>query len=314
MKTMEFCSVWLTVKKRSLSPTTEQSYADALQRVILPFFGDMEIEKITPLDVEMFVAALYGRNLASETIRRYLAIFRSMMTKAVTLGLISGNPAEHGKIEPIRRKEQSFNVLDDVGLMRLLSAVDSVELRWKVYVYFALDTGARRGECVGLQWKDIQGREVWIRRSGYKLTGKPKATKEPKGRRSRKVYVAARTAELLGALRREQKKNCLKVGKSWKDSFFVFGDFEEMLHPSSPTSWFSKFLKRHNLPKIRLHDLRHTSATQLLLHGVDLRTVSGRLGHADLEVTQRYLHFMADADKDAAEKVDLFLYQNKKMV
>ena len=87
-----------------------------------------------------------------------------------------------------------------------------------------------------------------------------------------------------------------------------------MLHPSSPTSWFSKFLKRHNLPKIRLHDLRHTSATQLLLHGVDLRTVSGRLGHADLEVTQRYLHFMADADKDAAEKVDLFLYQNKKMV
>ena len=217
----------------------------------------MEIEKITSLDVEMFVAALYGRNLASETIRRYLAIFRSMMTKAVTLGLISGNPAEHGKIEPIRRKEQSFNVLDDVGLMQLLSAVDSVELRWKVYVYFALDTGARRGECVGLQWKDIQGREVWIRRSGYKLTGKPKATKEPKGRRSRKVYVAARTAELLGALRREQKKNCLKVGKSWKDSFFVFGDFEEMLHPSSPTSWFSKFLKRHNLPKIRLHDLRH---------------------------------------------------------
>lgn len=122
----------------------------------------MEIEKITPLDVEMFVAALYGRNLASETIRRYLAIFRSMMTKAVTLGLINGNPAEHGKIEPIRRKEQSFNVLDDVGLMQLLSAVDSVELRWKVYVYFALDTGARRGEVL-----DCSGKISKVERFGF---------------------------------------------------------------------------------------------------------------------------------------------------
>ena len=112
----------------------------------------MEIEKITSLDVEMFIAALYGQNLASETIRRYLAIFRSMMSKAVALGLIDGNPAAHGKIESIRREERFFDVLDEMGLLRLLAALDSVELRWKVYVLFALDTGARRGVCVGLQW------------------------------------------------------------------------------------------------------------------------------------------------------------------
>ena len=306
--------MWRTVKARRLAPTTAQSYDDAARRIILPWFGDMDLTEITPFEVERFITHLYGRNLAPETVRRYLAVFRSMMTKAVLMGLIGANPAGYGRIEPIPHANSDVEVLALDDLQDLLEALEGEPLRWRAYVLFALDTGARRGECVGLQWWDIQDRDVKIRRSGYKITGKEKATKEPKGRKSRKVYMAASTQDVLKRWRRQQKKNCLAAGRSWNEKCFVFGNLGEMLHPSTPTAWFARFLRRHGLPDVRLHSLRHTSATQLLLHGVDLKTVSGRLGHADMEITQIYLHCMDDADRNAADCVEEFLYRKRKRV
>ena len=74
-----------------------------------------------------------------------------------------------------------------------------------------------------------------------------------------------------------------------------------MLHPTTPTRWWSMFLKRNELPHRGLHSLRHTSASLLLSAGVDIKTVSARLGHSSIEVTEIYLHLMQDSDQAAAQ-------------
>lgn len=83
------------------------------------------------------------------------------------------------------------------------------------------------------------------------------------------------------------------------------------MHPATPSHWFRKFLKRHGLKHRKFHALRHTSATLQLLGGINIKQVSGRLGHADLRVTNQYLHCIAEADEAAAHVLQEMLITQK---
>jgi integrase len=82
------------------------------------------------------------------------------------------------------------------------------------------------------------------------------------------------------------------------------------MHPDTVTSWFPKFLKRHGLPHLNFHGLRHTGATLLINQGIPLKNVSGRLGHADISTTGNiYSHYLKSADKAIADKLENFYQQ-----
>ena len=84
------------------------------------------------------------------------------------------------------------------------------------------------------------------------------------------------------------------------------------MNPHTPTKQFSKFLKRHNIRHLKLHGMRHTSATLLLANGCDIKTVSARLGHADIETTNIYLHALESVDRQAAQTFDTILKKGEK--
>ena len=173
---------------------------------------------------------------------------------------------------------------------------------WRVFFTMALDSGCRRGEILGLTWDDLDfgSGALHIRRSIYKLSGERVSTKEPKGRKTRTVYLSDTTLCLLRKLKLEQQKLSLLQGRPWREDIFIFSNDAGAtpLNPSTATHAWRRFLKHMRLPLKRLHDLRHTSATLLLHNGVDVRTVCARLGHASLSTTMIYLH--ADSGEKAA--------------
>jgi integrase len=107
---------------------------------------------------------------------------------------------------------------------------------------------------------------------------------------------------LLRSLRKEQIENQLKIGTLWHDENWLFARWNGLQKSLyTPTGWFPDFLKRHGLPHMKFHALRHTSATLLLISGNNLKSVSSRLRHVKLETTNRYLHALKTADVVAAE-------------
>lgn len=307
MLTSDFFDKWLLLKKPKLSPTTYASYQDIMVRFLYPTFGGMELDSITPIDVELFLGGLLDAGLSSGTVKRIYSVFRSAMSKASKLGLIGANPTGSDKIDPLPRGRKEIEVYSAADVQRILFALQREPLRWKCYGRMAIDSGCRRGELVGLQWHDLDGCICHIRRAAYKLPKQPATTKAPKSGKARSVCLTSGTIELLEQLRRDQRKCCLKSGSGWNSRQFVFGTNGVMLHPSTPTKWWRGFLQRNNLPSRPLHALRHTSATLLLSNGVDIKTVSARLGHSSLEVTELYLHLVDDADKKAAAMMERIL-------
>ena len=90
------------------------------------------------------------------------------------------------------------------------------------------------------------------------------------------------------------------LGSKWAGDEWLFTQWNgEIMNPQTPTKQFDKFLKKHNLKHRKLHSLRHTSATLLLYGGINIRQVQQRLGHSELETTQKYLHYLSEADKEA---------------
>ena len=119
--------------------------------------------------------------------------------------------------------------------------------------------------------------------------------------------------KLLRLYKIEQSKHRLSMGDQWQDSGKVFtASNGAPMFPDAISSWFRKFIKRHNLPDAHIHTLRHVSATLLIAGGVDIATVSGRLGHANKSTTLNiYTHAIQSADAAAAEKLQNILNPQK---
>jgi len=113
---------------------------------------------------------------------------------------------------------------------------------------------------------------------------------------------------MLRLYRGQQIEDSFKLGDAWKNDNLVFVHEDgTALHPHRPYKWFTEFLERHGLPKITYHQLRHTNASLLISAGVDVVTLSGRLGHGDKNVTlNTYSHIIKSKEAQAANRMDIF--------
>jgi len=169
-------------------------------------------------------------------------------------------------------------------------------------------TGMRRGELLGLRWADIDldaGR-LTIRQTMTMVGDRPEVGSPKTSAGARRVSIDADTVTSLRAWRRAQAAERLMMGGGWQGghNLVVTEPDGSPVHPQVLTRRFRSIAKQAGLPAVRLHDVRHSYATAALAAGVHVKTLSQRLGHADVAVTLRiYAHVLPGDDEAAAATV-----------
>lgn len=253
--------------------------------------------------------------LSNLTILHYHRLISSMLTDAVQWQLILSNPAE--RVEPPKADREEAEHYDEDMLTKMLMLLENEPLKYRVMVLLAVYTGLRKGEVMGLEWSDVdfENSILRIRQSSQYVPGSGTITKSPKNETSARIITLPDIAvNMLKEYKAKQNEDRLEMGDLWQntDRLFVQPDGRPM-HPDSISKWFSKFIKDNNLPKLTFHGLRHSNASLLIGQGVDVRTVSGRLGHAKTSTTVNiYAHMLKKSDREAAEKIDNIFNKNSK--
>jgi integrase len=305
----QYLARWLENTARTkVSPTTYHRYEEHVRLHINPTIGGNKLAKLTALHVEQLYAELerMGQAAGGGKEKRVSAAMRQKVGKtlrqalrhAVNRGLIPNNAAE--KVALSRSPKKEMRVYDLGQVARFLEASEKDRLH-ALYV-LALDSGMRQGELFALEAGDIdfQGGSVFVQRSlenvGDRL--RVKETKSAKGRR--RIDLSRYTMDALHEHRKRMLAEGHAGGPIFCDTKGGYLRRSNFLRDS-----FELVIARSKLPPIRFHDLRHTSATLLLLADVNVKVVSERLGHAKIQITlDTYSHVLPTMQKAAADKLD----------
>jgi integrase len=244
-------------------------------------------------------------------------IISSILNDAVQWQVIYSSPA--ARVKPPKVPKKQAKCYDEEQMATLLAALDqlpSKHLKYCAMVELALTTGLRRGELGGLEWKDLDFDKctLEVRQASQYLPGQGCFIKDPKNETSKRlIAVPASTMSLLKKWKAQQAEKRLRINDIWIKEDWVFTTWDgHRINPDRFTNWFSWFLDKNKLPHVPLHSLRHTSATLLIAEGVDLREVSGRLGHAGTSTTGNiYAHFLKSADRAASDKMEGILTRSR---
>jgi len=298
MRHQDFIDFFIDIKKIGVADLTLQGYRDCLTRY-LPLNDDLR--DFSVLKAQMVMRQM--ENLSAATQRRNLSILSQYYKYAVKFEAADRNFFEFvEKPRSVRLDTLKTGGYSKSELAEVFKAFSSLDSFWRLFFTLAVDTGCRRGELCGLRWDDVEWDKgiLHIRRSVYKTTGEKIKIKEPKSKCARDIKIANTTFAELKNFRLISKLSSIRSGKAWTNENYIFHNgADEPINPSIATHKWHRFIKDFRLPQRRFHDLRHTSATLLLQEGLDVVSVSARLGHADLKTTMLYLH--ADGGEKAAD-------------
>lgn len=293
---------WIERAERDLKPTTAASYRNDIGHLKREL-GSTRVQDLTPLMVERTYHQLVNSGLKAKSVRNIHAVLRRALGDAERLGLIVRNPAASARPPTPDRVEQSTWTPAE-----LATFLDSVQDH-RLFASFVLSatTGMRRGEVLGLRWRDVDldaGRLSVVHTittvGGVPVEGDTKTNKS-----RRRIALDQVTVEVVKDHRKRQVQERLLAGPLWTDTGYVFTNEDgSALHPDRYSRWFSTLVKKAGVPRIRLHDVRHTNATIALEAGVHPKVVSERLGHATVGITlDLYSHVSPSIDAAAAETI-----------
>jgi len=277
---------------------------------LLPaLLGEVRLETLTTHHVDGFYRALRDRGLSPATIRRIHQVLHRALEVGSSWGWLTANPARNAS--PPRYRPPEINAPAPGVVARLIQAAGETNPDHQVFLELAANTGARRGELCALRWSDIERDRGELIARTLLRDGHDLVEKQPKNGRARRIALDDRLVTLLRAHRSRLFQRALANGVHPVDDPYVFStapDGSRPLHPNTATQRFRRLRFRAGIDNVRLHDLRHWAATQMLTAGIDVRTVAGRLGHADPAMTlRRYAHFIPAADRAAAEALSAAL-------
>ena len=251
--------------------------------------------------------------LSAKTVLEHHRLISSILGQAEKEMLIPYNPA--AKATPPRPKKPEPRYYQPDTIYAILDAADSEPLNYRLFVYLAVSTGARRGEIAGLKWNnvDLSTGQINIDHGLYYSRKQGVYEGETKTGEHRSLKIPAEVIQLLKQWRREQAALRLLNGDRWQDGKYIFTrDDGRPTHPDTWTQWLDKFSERHNLPHINPHSFRHTAASTLIANHVDTVTVSKVLGHASPTTTQNYYaHLIEDAKTAATDTIADVLIRRK---
>ncbi len=290
------------VAKIKVRASSHQTYRGYIDNHIKPNIGNIPIEKLTTMDLQKFYRKLLTKGrierieskdqpkgLSAKTVRNINQVISSAMDLAVAQKLIPMNPTNACELPRIEHKE--MQTIPAEQLQAFLNEARATGV-YEMY-YIELATGLRRGELLGLKWQDIDWKNgvIKVRRQVARVDGKIKEAPLKTKNSYRTVTISQQAIEVL----KEQKKKT-------HDTYVFPAPNGGPISPDSVNNMLKRVLERAGIPKVRFHDLRHTFATIALQNGVDIKTVSGMLGHFSAGFTlDTYAHVTTSAQKEAAQ-------------
>ncbi len=296
---------WLEEGERmDLSPTTLRTYRAQIEQTIRPALGKIQLARLTAKNLDDLYGAMKDRELSPKTIRNHHAIISSALHQAVRWGWVRANVAERAKPPRIAHRRVHAPSVDVVR--SIIEAAEERDPRLAPLLMLGALTGLRRGELCALRWTDVRldVGELDVARSVVVVPG-GLAEKSTKTGRERLVALDRVAVLLLQNHRGRVDDWARQAEATIADDSFVFSpyvDGSKPFRPDNVTGFFVRVRDSLGLNSVRLHDLRHFTATQLIGANVDIRTVAGRLGHSDPSLTLRvYSHVIEERDRAAAE-------------
>ena len=300
---------WLPAKRTRLKPTTASVYERNIQLHINPNIGHIPLQKLQPEDLDGLYVKLLNdgkRNgkaggLSARSVRAVHTTIQSALSDAVRKGTVVRNVADLADPPAAGRSEQAMSVWTSEELRCFLEAISGHDL-FPLYL-LAATTGMRRGELAGLTWRNVDldaarlTVNLQILSVGYNLI--EGSLKSATSRRT--IDLDPLTVTELRRHRRNQLEQRMATGRRSDDGYVFAKPDGSPVHPDYISQTFRRAVAKLDVPRIRLHDLRHTHASILLQQGVNAKVVSERLGHSSVAFTMTvYQHVMPGMQAQAA--------------
>jgi integrase len=275
-----------SVQKQTVRSTTFLKQEPLLRRDILPAIGHIQLQKLTPQHIQKLYSEKISEGWKSGSIRNIHKILHKALDNAVRWKLVPRNVCDLVSLpRQVRHKPQT---LSREQSLKLLNASRGHPL--EPLIMLALTTGMRHGEIAALRWSniDFEARTLEVEHTVTFISGHGYIEGEPKTEKSkRSIALPGFVMRALERCRLNQMEMRSEVGSQWQDRDLVFcnalGDYR---HPAATIKAFHRLLARAGLPRMRIHDLRHSAATLLIMvMRMPANLVQELLGHDDIETT-----------------------------
>jgi integrase len=323
MTVAEYLQHWLAAGvERRVGKRTAARYRQIVERNITPRLGYIPLRKLTAAHIEAFEADLQRegwvkakakgkegqkRGLSAQTVLHVHRTLSQALNHAVSLEVLIKNPAK--QVKPPRPASLEIKILDKQEITALLKAAKNMNLYVPVLV--AVTTGIRRGELLGLRWRDLDltACTLTVKQAMQRTKGELEF-KSPKTKTSRRtITLPAATVEALQAHYKMQLEERMKLGLGRDPHGLVLTRADgKPLDPDSLSKAFERLVLKAKVTPITLHGLRHTHISHLLMDGVHMKVVSERAGHANVNITlNTYAAYIPNMQADAAVRVNSWL-------
>lgn len=254
-----------------------------------------------------------GKPYSATTVQHHYKALRNIVRYAIRVHYLSNDPfSDLLTREKPHKEKKVVDFLEPTQAQEFMRCLNAEPLFWRVFLSILILCGLRRGECVGLQWGDLDGEKMVLTVSRNVTADKAAESKiHIGGTKTGEPRTVPVTHRLYGLLMEHRAEQAAKYGNLSPDMFIFCNqkDPHRPIYPTVPTRFMRRFIKRHNLPNVSPHDLRHTAASLALESGASLKDVQGLLGHADASTTMAfYIGLTEKAQRRTVEGTEGILY------
>lgn len=314
VKFEEFAEQWFTEYAALNLRNTSYQRMRQLTKRVYPALGHFRIDKIALRQIQQFINDLSrnatnrntGKPLSRKTVVHHLSFISDVFGYAVKMAMLTDNPCSRVSVPKDEKKEKEIYTLEEIE--QLFGLLEEAPLKYRTFFTLAIYSGFRRGELLGLEWKDIdwEGGVINVRRTSNYTAEQGTYTDTTKTKKSqRSLKFPPVVMELLKAYKAEQDEERTKLGNKWIETDRLFVKWNgEPQPPNTTYTWFLRFCERNNFRFCDIHSMRHFYASALINEGVDAAAVSGALGHSVIGTTTSiYCHVFQEAQARAGEAI-----------
>jgi integrase len=304
----EFLARWLPRHVQTgrsgagLKPSSAGLYRRVVADISETRFGSMKLRDVKRRDVQALLNDQLDAGKGVASVHKWKTVLQASLGAAEDEESVS--PGVTSRLRLPRENPAVPKPWDDDNLARFLALAETYRLG--ALFDFAIETGLRRGELLGLRWSDIDSvaRVLHVRHNRVQTTdgvfeGTPKTASS-----QRAISLSDRSVGILMAWRVRQLEEKTLWDDAWNDGDYVFTlEDGSPVEPNACTRAFARLVARANVGPMVLHGLRHQHASMWIALGFSEAILSQRLGHSTGTITRRYTHAMGDADRAGAEAV-----------